>query len=132
MTDESFHAVLRLETDANVLGAIKAIRERGTRDVNLLALCDTAERQIMEGASQMTEHTDDGPDNLILRRLREIDRKQDVLLDRLDNLTTRVSALEGVIGLLVTQMATLNARVDNFDRRLERVERRLNLVEAPA
>jgi chromosome segregation ATPase len=80
----------------------------------------------------MTEHTDDGPDNLILRRLREIDRKQDVLLDRLDNLTTRVSALEGVIGLLVTQMATLNARVDNFDRRLERVERRLNLVDAPA
>jgi hypothetical protein len=132
MTDESFHAVLRLETDANVLAAIKAIRERGTRDVNLLALCDTAERQIMEGGSQMTEHTDDGPDNLILRRLREIDRKQDVLLDRLDNLTTRVSALEGVIGLLVTQMATLNARVDNFDRRLERVERRLNLVEAPA
>jgi hypothetical protein len=132
MTDEDFRAVLRLETDANVLAAIKAIRERGTRDVNLLALCDTAERQIMEGGSQMTEHTDDGPDNLILRRLREIDRKQDVLLDRLDNLTTRVSALEGVIGLLVTQMATLNARVDNFDRRLERVERRLNLVEAPA
>lgn len=130
MTDEDFHAVLRLETDANVLAAIKAIRERGTRDVNLLALCDTAEGQIMEGGSQMTEHTDDGPDNLILRRLREIDRKQDVLLDRLDNLTTRVSALEGVIGLLVTQVATLNARIDNFDRRLERVERRLNLVEA--
>lgn len=73
--------------------------------------------------------TDDGPDSLILRRLREIDRKQDVALERLDNLTSRVSGVEGVIGLLVTQTAALHQQMDRFDRRLERIERRLNLVE---
>ena len=76
--------------------------------------------------------TDDGPDSLILRRLREIDRKQDLVLERIDHLTSRVSALEGIIGLLVTQTATSNAQIDGFDRRLERIERRLNLVETQA
>jgi hypothetical protein len=73
---------------------------------------------------------DDGPDNLVLRYLREIDRKVDAVGERLDNLTSRVSALEGVVGFLITQHATLHARLDGIDRRLERIERRLNLVEA--
>jgi hypothetical protein len=78
----------------------------------------------------MVTYTDDGPDNLILRHLREIDRKQDVLIERLDNLTARVSAIENLMGFLVTATGALNARVDSIERRLERIERRLNLVEA--
>jgi hypothetical protein len=35
---------------------------------------------------------EDGGDNLILRYLREIDRKLDVLTERVDTLTERVSA----------------------------------------
>jgi hypothetical protein len=42
---------------------------------------------------------EDGPDHLVLRHLREIDRKQDMLLERLDNLANRVSSLETVLGL---------------------------------
>lgn len=47
--------VLRLETDANVLAAIKRIRERGTRDTNLTALCDIAERHLAERACNETD-----------------------------------------------------------------------------
>jgi predicted nuclease with TOPRIM domain len=79
----------------------------------------------------MTDRADDGPDNLVLRYLREIDRKQDVILERLDNLTVRVSALENMMGFVVTAVGALNTRVDAVERRLERIERRLNLVEAP-
>ena len=64
---------------------------------------------------------DNGPDNLVLRYLREIDRKQDVILERLDNLTARVSALESMMGFLVTASGALNARVDGIERRLDRI-----------
>jgi hypothetical protein len=72
---------------------------------------------------------DDGPDNLVLRYLREIDRKLDNLIERLDYPTNRTAAVETVMGFTVTSNATLNARLDSVDRRLERIERRLDLVE---
>ena len=76
--------------------------------------------------------TDDGPDNQILRQLRELDRKLDVVLERVDNLTSRVSSLESAVGLLVNHGATLNARMDSFDRRLKwMIELRLLHPEAP-
>ena len=72
-----------------------------------------------------------GPDSLVLRHLRAFDAKLDRFAEKLDDLATRVSGIEGVLGLLVTQTAALNARIDRFERRLDRIERRLNLVEEP-
>jgi hypothetical protein len=35
------------------------------------------------------------------------------------DLKTRMTMLEGAIGLLVTQIATLNSRLDRFEQRME-------------
>ena len=53
-----------------------------------------------------------GPDNIVLRYLREIDRKLDLLIDRVDELTKRVNLLEHGV-------ATLNGRIDRIDTHLE-------------
>jgi len=75
--------------------------------------------------------TDNGPDDIVLRHLRDFGRKLDTTIERLDNLAARVTSMEAVLGLLVTQVATLNARLDMYERRIRRIERRLDLVEEP-
>ena len=48
----------------------------------------------------------------------------------LADVKTRLSALEIQFGQQATQIAALNVRMDRFDERLGRIERRLELTEA--
>ncbi len=67
----------------------------------------------------------DGPDSLVLRFLRTIDGKLDRVLDEVSDLKIRVTNVE-------ENLVALNRRVDRFDARAERIERRLGLAEGSA
>ena len=67
----------------------------------------------------------DDPDNLVLARLREIrDMLAHVLEDTAD--------LKLRVGMLEAGYASMSLRIDRIDSRLERVERRLGLIEETA
>ena len=51
---------------------------------------------------------------------------------RLDELVTPVGSLERGFAGFQTDLAAINLRLDNLDRRVERIERRLDLVEPAA
>ncbi len=67
----------------------------------------------------------DGPDSLILRFMRQIDGKLDRVIDELGDLKVRMTSQE-------ENLAALNRRTDRMDVRLERIERRLDLVDSAA
>ena len=73
---------------------------------------------------------DNGPDDLILRYLREIDGKIDRIREDIADLKSRVPGLEANFAILAGQMATLSSRLDRIEIRLDRIERRLGLLEA--
>ena len=62
----------------------------------------------------------DEPENLIY--IRRLDRKMDKLSDDMLEVKQRIGHLEG-------QYASISRRVDSLDLRLERVERRLDIVQ---
>jgi hypothetical protein len=68
--------------------------------------------------------------NFLVRQGDRILAEMGSIASSLADLRMRASALEGVIGLLVTQVAAINIRLDNFETRIDRIERRLNLIEA--
>lgn len=79
------------------------------------------------------------PENLVLVYLRRIDAKVDALGVRMDDLTHRMSAVE--IGLVsvrrdLSHLAEADARLQmSFDRMrqdMDRVQRRLDLIDEPA
>lgn len=65
----------------------------------------------------------DQPDNLVLVFLRRLDSKLDKLAEDMTEVKQRLGQLEG-------QYASISRRVDSLDFRLERVERRLDIVPA--
>lgn len=72
----------------------------------------------------------DGPDNLILVYLRRIDEKLDRLADSVADLSRRVTSLETKVALPHSDFAGRSERLDRIELRLERVERRLDIVHA--
>ena len=64
----------------------------------------------------------DEPDNLILTYLRRLDTKFDHMADDIRDLKVRMTAVE-------EGLAGVHRRMDRFEVRLERIERRLDLVE---
>jgi K+/H+ antiporter YhaU regulatory subunit KhtT len=70
------------------------------------------------------------PENLILRMLRSLDEKMDTILDRLLDLTARVSSIADQLVGVRTDLVRLEHCMDHFDQRLQRIDRRLNLTEA--
>jgi tetrahydromethanopterin S-methyltransferase subunit G len=77
----------------------------------------------------------DVPDNIVLVQLRRLDEKLDrVLVDlgdikhRLTSVEQQVAFLQQQTGLLHGDFAGQSARIDRVDQRLERIERRLDLV----
>lgn len=62
------------------------------------------------------------PDNLILARLRDIRGVLGVVAEDVASIKLRV-------GMLEAGYASVSLRVDRLDTRLERIERRLGLVE---
>ena len=74
----------------------------------------------------MTEETE----NMVLEMLRRIRGSQERTELDIAELKTRVSALEQHQGQVLVLLGTLNQRMDRFDERLARVERRLDLADA--
>jgi uncharacterized coiled-coil protein SlyX len=72
----------------------------------------------------------DQPDNLVRGLLRDMRASQQRIEDKLDELVRRVSSLESNVAHLHVDMAAHAARMDRMDLRLDRIEKRLGLVEA--
>lgn len=65
----------------------------------------------------------DEPDSIVLRYLRRIDEKLDVLIADVRDLKIRTTNTEEAL-------AGVNRRLDRLDDRITRIEKRLDLVEA--
>ena len=65
----------------------------------------------------------DEPENLILTLLRRMDSKLDRVIDDVQDLKIRMTAVE-------EGLAGVNRRLDRIEVRVERVERKLDLVDA--
>lgn len=65
----------------------------------------------------------DEPDSIVLRYLRRIDEKLDVLIADVRDLKIRTTNTE-------EGLAGINRRLDRLDDRVMRIEKRLELVEA--
>jgi hypothetical protein len=78
----------------------------------------------------------DQPDNLMLVFLRRLDAKMDGLVQDVAELKHRMTAVEIQLGSMASteqsHYASLALRLDRHETRLERIERRLDLVETPA
>ena len=70
----------------------------------------------------------DQPDSLVLVYLRRLDEKMDRLAANVGDLSRRVTSLESKIVLLHGDFASQSERIDRIELRLERMERRLDLV----
>ena len=90
-----------------------------------------AEAGIIEGRSIGVIATSDQPENIMLVYLRRLDSKMDRLAEGLMDLSGRVTSLEHQSALLHGDFAGQSARMDRMENRLERIERRLDLVDAP-
>ena len=77
----------------------------------------------------------DQPDNLMLVFLRRLDVKMDGLVQDIAELKHRMTAVEIQLGSMASteqsHYASLALRLDRHETRLERIERRLDLVEGP-
>jgi hypothetical protein len=67
--------------------------------------------------------------DLVLNMLRAIRATQDEHGRKLDEVITRLSALERDFAGMKMDFAGMHVRLDNISRRLDRVERRLDLVD---
>ena len=67
--------------------------------------------------------------DLVLNTLRAIRATQDEHGRKLDEVITRLSALERDFAGMKMDFAGMHVRLDNISRRLDRVERRLGLVD---
>lgn len=74
----------------------------------------------------------DEPENLTLHRLRSIDEKLDRLLEGQSQQAARLSSIEEKQGFIFRDIARIDSRLDSLDRRVERIERRLDIADAPA
>ena len=63
------------------------------------------------------------PDNLVMQLLRRMDAKLDRVIDDVHDLKVRVSAVE-------EGLAGVHRRLDRLDVRVDRIERRFDLVDA--
>ena len=72
----------------------------------------------------MTEETE----SIVLEILRKVRASQERMEQDIAELKIRMSAVENLLGQQQIQLATLNGRLDRFDERLGRIERRLDLV----
>ena len=80
--------------------------------------------------------SDSGPEGLVLVFLRRLDASLGDLRGDVGDMKHRMTALEIQVAHQVSteasHYASLATRLDRFGDRLERIERRLDLVEAPA
>ena len=68
--------------------------------------------------------------NLVLEHLRKIREVQETMQSDIHDIKLRMSATERHLGEMQLQLAGINSRMDRFDERLGRIERRLELADA--
>lgn len=69
-------------------------------------------------------------ENLVLEHLRAIRAKQDEHSDRLSNIEVQLSAMGQQLAGLTTAVYSGKSELDSLKRRVERIERRLELRDA--
>ena len=69
-------------------------------------------------------------ENLVLRALREIREQNVTILRKLDEVVIRFAAVERDLAAMKVDYASTQLRLDNMDHPIERIERRLSLIEA--
>jgi predicted nuclease with TOPRIM domain len=69
--------------------------------------------------------------DLVLNMLRAIRTEQAAQREKLDEILVRLGRLEREVAGLHGDYAGLSVRLDNLDRRVGRIEHRLELAEAP-
>jgi hypothetical protein len=74
----------------------------------------------------MANGNEHGPDSLVLRMLRDISQKQDLMMNDLRDVKSRMTALEAFV---TSSLTVLSGRLDRIETRLDRMERRLELSE---
>ena len=70
----------------------------------------------------------DEPENLILVYLHRIDQKIDRLSDDIGDLRQRVTSLDEQAARIRGDMVAMSSRIDGIRQRLDRIERRFDLV----
>ena len=70
----------------------------------------------------------DEPENLVLVYLRRIDEKIDRLSDDIGDLRQRVTSLDEQAARIRGDMVAMSSRIDGIRQRLDRIERRFDLV----
>ena len=73
----------------------------------------------------------DAPDNLIFEYLRRLDTKLDRVIEDIGDLKIRMTAVEEKIAQVELSIAGSTAASIEVEARLDRIERRLDLVELP-
>ena len=69
-------------------------------------------------------------ESLVLEQLRLIRKVQEEIRDDIADVKVRLSSTERHVGEVQVQLAALNGRMDRFEERFGRIERRLDLVDA--
>ena len=79
----------------------------------------------------------DRPEDLVLVYLRRLDEKLDRVIDDVQDLKHRMTAMEKTVAALYGEIAGIRGdyaglqhRMDRMDARLDRIERRFDLTEA--
>jgi hypothetical protein len=67
--------------------------------------------------------------NLVLDHLRHIRSKVDLIDDRVGRVELRLSTIEGHLASVLVGEAGQNSEIDKINRRLERIEKRLELAD---
>jgi tetrahydromethanopterin S-methyltransferase subunit G len=67
--------------------------------------------------------------SLVLEHLRHIRVKVDSLDEKVDRVGVRLSAVEGHLANLMVSEAAQNSAIDTVSRRLDRIEKRLELSD---
>ena len=73
----------------------------------------------------------DEPDNLVLQYLRRMDAKLDRVIDDVQDLKMRMTAVEQRLAAVEMSVSGVQPRIDCMEQRLDRIERRLDLVDSP-
>lgn len=68
--------------------------------------------------------------DLTRERFNRIDAKLDRLLELQETTTLRLGSLEQKLAHVGTDIARIDARLDGFEKRLARIEKRFDLIEA--
>lgn len=69
-------------------------------------------------------------DDLMLELLRRIRAEQEETRFEIQELKTRATSVDEHLSGLIISVSGINSRMDRFDERLKRIERRLDLTDA--